>query len=96
MQSGGFRTIGNALAHHMGYNISDCDLCFWQGDRGDIPICKHYKKCGNPKFCRDNDSSKCTMFRINLETIDRAQAELEIYAQRGWMIDLWEEANKRD
>lgn len=33
-------------------------------------FCKLYKKCGNLKYCNDNDVLKCLMFRENILMIN--------------------------
>lgn len=63
-----FLKFGRILAFIDGYLDKDCLICRWQAkDFSDNRYCKLYKRCGNPKFCKDNDSSKCSMFKINLE-----------------------------
>lgn len=42
-------------------------------------FCKLYKKCGNPKYCNDNDVSKCSMFRENTQVINDAISDFNEY-----------------
>lgn len=42
-------------------------------------FCKLYKKCGNPKYCNDNDVSKCSMFRENTQMINDAISDFNEY-----------------
>lgn len=61
---GGFYMAGKAKAWNDGYLKKDCQLCKWQAlDFMDNFFCKLYKKCGNPKYCNENEASSCSMFR---------------------------------
>ena len=89
INSGGFYMVGKSKAYRDGYLKKDCQLCKWQAiDMVGDTFCKLYKKCGNPKFCNDNDASKCTMFKENTSAINDAISELNPYLEKG-NIDIW-------
>lgn len=93
---GSFYTIGQAIAYHDGYSIKSCQICKWQGTNNmlDEPsICKLYKKCGNPKYCKDNDAAKCSMFKENIDDINKAIVEFKEYIKYNW-ADIWKKYNK--
>lgn len=56
----------------------------WAGDS----FCKLYKKCGNPKYCRDNDASKCSMFGEDREMIQRVISDFNDYIKEN-PVDVW-------
>lgn len=87
--SGGLYTVGKVKAHLDGYLKKDCQLCKWQAeDTWGDKLCKLYKKCGNPQYCRDNDASKCSMFRENTQIINDAISDFNEY-QKNHSIDIW-------
>ena len=86
---GGLYTIGKAKAFLDKYIDKDCQLCKWQAiDMFGNRLCKLYRKCGNPKFCDDNDASSCTMFREDMRRIKNV-----IYIFNDYMrtepVDIW-------
>lgn len=89
INSGGLYTIGKVKAYLDGYLKKDCQLCKWQAeDMSGSKFCKLYKKCGNPKYCNDNDVSKCSMFRENTLMINDAISDFNEY-QKNDSVDIW-------
>lgn len=89
INSGGLYVVGKALAYTDGYLKKDCQLCYWQAiDFVGDNFCKLYKKCGNPKYCRDNDSSKCSMFSPDKRVIDDAVSNFKEYVKHAH-VDVW-------
>ena len=87
--SGGLYTIGKVKAYLDGYLKKDCQLCKWQAeDMSGSKFCKLYKKCGNPKYCNDNDVSKCSMFRENTQMINDAISDFNEY-QKNDSVNIW-------
>lgn len=86
---GGIYVAGKVKAHLEGYLKRDCQICKWQAEtiNGEL-FCKLYKKCGNPKLCRDNDAIKCSMFREDRFIINAAVLEFEELLKDGH-IDIW-------
>ncbi len=88
---GSLYTMGQAMAYHAGYLKKSCQLCKWQA-KNDLmdepPICILYKKCGNPKYCQDNIPAKCTMFKENMNDINKAVFEFKQYIKNNW-ADIW-------
>lgn len=89
INSGGLYGIGKVKAYLDGYLKKDCQLCFWQSTdfMGDS-FCKLYKKCGNPKYCKENDAMQCSMFRENRDTINLAVDDFNRYAENS-PVDVW-------
>lgn len=92
ISSGGLYMIGKGKAYLDGYLKRDCQICKWQvetkdGDR----LCKLYKKCGNPKFCRDNDALNCSMFRKNANVITDAVSKFDEFL-RSSNVDIWKKS----
>jgi len=89
INSGGLYAVGKVKAYLDGYLKKDCQLCYWQATEfmGDS-FCKLYKKCGNPKYCKDNDASTCSMFRENKEMIKRAISDFDDYIQNN-TVEIW-------
>ncbi len=87
---GGFYMLGTVKAYLEGKIQKHCQLCKYQAtDRNDDRFCKLYLKCGNPKYCRDNDPTKCSMFSLNSHLIEEAKEEINKYIASG-VIDIWE------
>lgn len=83
--------IGKAKAHVEGYLPKDCQLCKWKSvDLSGGSFCKLYKKCGNPKYCKDNNAAQCSMFREDWGIINRAKSDFNEYAKNN-PIDIWKE-----
>lgn len=86
---GGLYKVGKVKAHLTGFLKQDCDLCFWQAeDWCGSKFCKLYKKCGNPKYCDENDASKCIMFRKNKQLIKEANDCFEDF-KKNYPVDVW-------
>lgn len=87
---GSLYMIGQSMAYSAGFLKKSCQLCKWQAvnDIQDEAICKLYKKCGNPKYCRDNDALKCSMFREDTYNINKAIDEFKQYKYDNW-VDIW-------
>lgn len=87
--NGGLSMVGKAMAYNDKFLKKDCQICRWKAqDMSGIYFCKLYKKCGNPKYCKDNDSSKCEMFKVDLDEIKKAiDAFNEHLKQEN--IDIW-------
>lgn len=82
-------SIGKVKAYLDGYIKKDCQICKWQSsDCTGNNICKLYKKCGNPKYCMDNEASKCPMFRENKEITQCAISYFNDYIKTNH-IDVW-------
>ncbi len=87
----GLYLIGKVKAYIDGFLKKDCQICKWQAkDTMGLSFCKLYKKCGKPKYCKENDASKCSMFRINSEVIGKVMVEFNDYLNRGW-ADIWKQ-----
>ncbi len=91
-----FMITGKILAFLDGYLKRDCLICIWQAqDFNGNRICKLYKRCGNPKFCEDNDVSKCSMFRVNPKCLITILNE-EDALRNNPHIDIWKsESNSK-
>ena len=86
---GGLYIIGTVKTYLEGKNQKNCLLCKWQKeDSFDDRFCMLYKKCGNPKFCKDNDAAKCSMFKLDSSRIENALSVLNKYIESG-CIDIW-------
>lgn len=91
---GGEYTVGRVKAYLAGYLKKNCQLCKWQSIDGmDRKFCILYKKCGNPKFCEDNDASKCSMFSENRDIIDHAITEFNTHLEGDDYIEIWDKKN---
>lgn len=88
--------VGKVKAYLDGYLKRDCQICKWQAEtmEGDV-FCKLYKKCGNPKLCKDNDASRCSMFRKNAVVINRAISIFNEYLEDG-NADIWKINEPKD
>ena len=87
--NGGLSMVGKAMAYNDKFLKKDCQICRWKAqDMSGIYFCKLYKKCGNPKYCKDNDSSKCEMFKVDLDEIKKAIDALNEHLKQG-NIDIW-------
>lgn len=86
---GSFYIVGLAMAYKDGFIKKNCQLCKWQANNDfDLPICKLYKKCGNPKYCQDNNPQTCSMFKANADIINQAVCEFEQYLKENWG-EIW-------
>ncbi len=91
----GLYIVGKVKAYQDGYLNKDCQICKWKSTDWDgNDFCKLYKKCGNPKYCRDNDAPKCSMFRENREMIQYVIShfndyikENPVYVWKGEVLD---------
>lgn len=91
INSGGLYMVGKVEAYIDGYLKKDCQLCKWQAtDYMGENFCKLYKKCGNPKYCNDNDSAQCSMFRENREIINLAVSDFNEYIEKA-PVDIWKD-----
>lgn len=89
LNNGGFNMVGKVMAYQEGYLKKDCQLCKWQGiDSYNEKFCILYKKCDNPKYCRDNDALECTMFEINNDKINKVLNEFNQYKKEEW-VDIY-------
>lgn len=87
--SGGLYVVGKVKAYLDGYLKKDCQLCKWQStDFLGESFCKLYKKCGNPKYCKDNDVLMCPMFREDKEIINCAISDFNDYIKNN-QIEVW-------
>lgn len=87
--SGGLYMVGKVKAYLDGYLKKDCQLCKWQAeDMSGNRFCKLYKKCGNPKYCDENEVSKCSMFKENTLMINRVISDFNEY-QKNDPLDTW-------
>jgi hypothetical protein len=87
--NGGLSMVGKAMAYNDKFLKKDCQICRWKAqDMSGIYFCKLYKKCGNPKYCKDNDSSKCEMFKVDLDEIKKAIDAFNEHLKQG-NIDIW-------
>ncbi len=97
LNSGGFYKTGIVKAYLDGVLKKDCHLCKWQAEElfGGT-FCKLYKRCGNPKYCKDNDAAKCSMFRENKQIINYAIEDFKEYTSNHF-ADIWkkEDDNER-
>lgn len=89
LNSGGFYNIGKAMAYKNGYLKRDCLLCKWQNrDSFDDAFCILYKKCGNPKYCNDNNALECSMFEIDKNKLKEVIDEFNQHTQTEW-VDIY-------
>lgn len=89
--SGGLYTVGKVKAYQDGCLKKDCQFCKWQSiDWAGDSFCKLYKKCGNPKYCRDNDASNCTMFREDNELIQQVISGFNDFIKAN-PVDVWKD-----
>lgn len=89
INSGGLYAVGKAKAYLDGYLKKDCQLCKWQStDFSGDDFCRLYKKCGNPKYCKDNDALTCPMFKENKEIINCAISDFNDYMKHN-QIEVW-------
>lgn len=96
INSGGFYTVGKIKAYQVGYLKKDCQLCKWQStDWVGDSFCKLYKKCGNPKYCRDNDALNCSMFREDKELILQVISDFNDFTKEN-PVDVWSDTPKSD
>ena len=90
INNGGFYGVGKVKAYLDGYLKKDCQICKWQEtDFMGARFCKLYKKCGNPKYCDDNDASKCSMFKENTDTINDTISDFNEHLRNGNNVDIW-------
>lgn len=93
--NGGFNGMGKIKAHVDGYLHQDCCFCRWQAeDRSGERFCKLYKKCGNPKFCKENDALQCSMFREDAIVVKRASFEFEEYSKDNY-VEVWKRSDEK-
>lgn len=96
MGSGGLYMAGKVKAYLDGFLKKDCQLCKWQGETMDGErFCKLYKKCGNPKYCKDNDVPNCPMFRADSSVIEKVYIDFKEYLVFG-KIDIWQLDSSKD
>lgn len=89
LSNGGLSMFGKAMAYNDKFLEKDCQICRWRAqDMSGTYFCKLYKKCGNPKYCKDNDSSKCEMFKVDLDEIKNALDAFNEHLKQG-NIDIW-------
>lgn len=89
VEYGSFYIVGLAMAYKAGFIKKNCQLCKWQANNDfDLPICKLYKKCGNPKYCKDNRPEKCSMFKENTNIINNAVFAFKQYLKENWG-EIW-------
>ena len=87
--NGGLSMVGKAMAYNDNFLKKDCQICRWKAqDMSGAYFCKLYKKCRNPKYCKDNDSSKCEMFKVDLNEIEKAIETFNVYFNENY-IDIW-------
>lgn len=87
--NGGLSLVGKALAYNDKFLEKDCGICKWKAkENNGTYFCKLYKKCGNPKYCKDNDSSKCDMFKVDLDEIKSAIEVFNEYLKQDY-IEIW-------
>ena len=81
--------VGKAMAYNDKFLEKDCQICRWKAqDMSGTYFCKLYKKCGNPKYCKENDSSKCSMFKVDLNEIKNAIDAFNEHKKQN-NIDIW-------
>ena len=87
---GGLRMVGIVKAYLEGKIQKDCYICKWQNEEtcGD-KFCMLYKKCGNPKYCTDNDALKCSMFKEDTNKLKNVIDSFDKYLEHRH-IDIWE------
>jgi len=89
LNCGGFYVVGKAKAYCDNFLKKDCSLCKYHSkDTEGNDLCKLYKKCGNHKYCRDNDAAICTMFRMNQDIINLAISEFNKFTSQNH-VDIW-------
>ena len=49
-----------------------------------------YKKCGNQKYCKDNDPQSCPMFKLNKTEINRIEKDAKDIFETHCFADIWE------
>ena len=89
---GGFYRLCKFKAFLDGYLKKDCQLCLWQGtDSYCNNFCMLYKKCGNQKYCKDNDPQSCPMFKLNKTEINRIEKDAKDIFETHCFADIWKE-----
>lgn len=79
--------LGTGKAYIDGLLEKDCNICYWQSEDGfGEKFCKLYKKCSNPKYCKDNYAFNCPMFRLCNDTINRVKSFFEKYSK---IVEMW-------
>ena len=93
IHSGSLLLIGKCQAFIKGYLKKDCQLCFWQKtDSLSKDFCMLYKKCGNPKYCKDNNPLSCQMFKPEIPFIQMTAKLLDPNnPTTKYHFDIWEE-----
>ena len=89
-----FMIAGRIMAYLDGYLDKDCKICKWQKQEeySGKRFCKLYKKCGNPKYCEDNNVLQCSMFKINPEYTDSFYDTINAI-NNDPIIDIWKSEN---
>lgn len=96
INSGGLYVVGKVKAYLAGYLEKDCQLCKWQTeDMLGNKLCKLYKKCGNPKYCNDNNAIACKMFRensdlIRIATLEWSDSNNFLNSSNDRIVDIWQ------
>lgn len=92
IHSGSLLLIGKCQAFIKGYLKKDCQLCFWQKtDSLSKDFCMLYKKCGNPKYCKDNNPLSCQMFKPEIPFIQMTAKLLDPNnPTTKYHFDIWE------
>lgn len=85
---GGVYKVGIVKAYIDDYLKKECSLCKWQKEDFIDRFCTLYKRCGNPKYCKDNDATRCTMFKVDTDAINNVILGINEYLEHGY-IDIW-------
>lgn len=89
IDSGGLYTVGKVKSYLDGVLPKTCEACKWQKtDMLGNKFCVLYKKCGNPKYCKDNDEIKCEMFKPNKHIIESVIYDFDKISSQSH-IDIW-------
>lgn len=87
---GGFYRLCKFKAFFEGYLKKDCLLCLWQRtDSCCENFCMLYKKCGNQKYCKDNDPQSCPMFKLDKKEISQMKEDTKDIFEKLCFADIW-------
>lgn len=87
---GGFYVVALAKALYDKYLNKNCNLCIYHaltvytGEH----ICKLYKKCGNPRLCKDNNAENCNMFRLDMKQYGTLLESFD-WCCKEIFVDIW-------
>ena len=87
---GGFYVVALAKVLYEKYINKNCNLCIYHALTffTEEHICKLYKKCGNPRLCKDNNAEECSMFRLDINNYKASLELFDKYCKENF-VDIW-------